>query len=148
MYRRLLVPLDGSELAEGALAHAEQLARAFKAEILLVRVVPLPPARVAQAIPMSDIEAEHAEAREYLESVANRLVQEGIPVRVSIRQGDVAEEIIQQAADEECDLIVMSTHGRSGIARWVYGSIADRVLRYGMQAVPAILIVAAREGAK
>ncbi|MBC7286588.1 MAG: universal stress protein [Armatimonadetes bacterium] len=147
MYRRLLVPLDGSELAEIALTHAESLAKAFGAEIVLVRVVPLPPARVACPSPIASVEAEFAEAKEYLSSVANRLQQNGILARTSVRQGDVAEEIIQEADSQDCDLIVMSTHGRSGIARWVYGSVADRVLRYGMQAVPAILVVSARRSA-
>jgi len=81
------------------------------------------------------------EAEEYLAGLAGRLTGEGLKVNTDLRRGDVAEELLEHATACQCDLIVMSTHGRSGIARWVYGSVADRVLRYGLHAVPAILIV-------
>ncbi|MCD6351920.1 MAG: universal stress protein [Armatimonadetes bacterium] len=141
MYKRVLVPLDGSELAERALKHAVDLAAAFGATLELVRVVPVAPLEVARGGAMTDLEAEVAEAREYLEGLRQRLADSGLQVLSTVRQGDVAEELIQHAQTSQCDLIVMSTHGRSGLARWVYGSIADRVLRYGLQTVPAILVV-------
>lgn len=141
MYRKIVVPLDGSDLAEQALEHAGSLARAFGSELYLVRVVPVAPLQVASGGPMGDMEGEVAEAEEYLTSIARRLSDEGLTAHHAVRRGDVAEEILQHAADVECDLIVICTHGRSGIARWVYGSIADRVLRYGLQNVPAILVV-------
>jgi nucleotide-binding universal stress UspA family protein len=74
--------------------------------------------------------------------VAARLAQDGIPVRTTIRRGDVAEEIIAYATESRCDLIVLCTHGRSGLGRWVYGSIADRMLRYSP--VPVLLVRAAK----
>ncbi len=148
MYRRILVPLDGSELAEQALDHAVALARAFGAELCLVRVVPVAALEIARAGAIVDIDAEVADAQEYLQSVAQRIEDEGVPTNYEVRRGDVTEEILAHAEDRECDLIVISTHGRSGIARWVYGSIADRVLRYGLQAVPAILVVAPRREEK
>ncbi len=141
MYKRILVPLDGSELAEQALRHAADMARAFSAQLHLVRIVPVAALQVVRGGTMSDLESEVAEAREYLVGLEQRLTDDGIEVQHHVRQGDVAEEIMEQAREADCDVIVMSTHGRSGIARWVYGSIADRVLRYGLQVVPAILVV-------
>ncbi len=142
MFSRILVPLDGSELAESALEPASAIARAFAAEMFLVRVVPVPVHQRA-GFSMGEVEAELAEADDYLASIASRMKEDDVKVHYAVRQGDVAEEILQHAADNDCDLIVICTHGRSGLARWVYGSIADRVLRYGLQSVPAILVVSA-----
>jgi nucleotide-binding universal stress UspA family protein len=146
MYKRILVPLDGSDLAEQALRHAAEIARLFGARLQLVRVVPVTGLEVARGGATSDLEAEVAEAREYLVGLEKRLTDEGLEVKHRVRQGDVAEEILQEAKETGCELIVMSTHGRSGIARWVYGSIADRVLRYGLQTVPAVLVVSSARG--
>jgi nucleotide-binding universal stress UspA family protein len=147
VYKRILVPLDGSELAERALAHAVCVARCVKSALDLVRVVPMAPHSVDAAGAVSDMEPEVDEAEEYLAGIAGRLRDEDLKVNTEVRRGDVAEELLEHAAACGCDLIVMSTHGRSGIARWVYGSIADRVLRYGLHTVPAILIVSSAAGA-
>lgn len=111
----VVVPLDGSELAEEALPYGNSIASRLGIELLLVQVI------------TNDAPGGSAEsAREYLTQAAATL---GDTVRTSLRMGDVAEQIIE-AADEATEaLIVMTTRGRSGISRWLYGSIADRVVR-------------------
>jgi nucleotide-binding universal stress UspA family protein len=141
MYKRILVPLDGSDFAERALAHAVDIARCGESSLDLVRVVRMAPHSLEAAGAVPDMTDELDEAEEYLAGLSGRLTDQGLKVNTEIRRGDVAEELLEHATACQCDLIVMSTHGRSGIARWVYGSVADRVLRYGLHAVPAILIV-------
>jgi nucleotide-binding universal stress UspA family protein len=143
MYSRILVPLDASDLAEQALPHAEALARCFGAELELLTVVHIPPEEtLALAEPSAEFDPRLPEAQEYLEGLAARLKQDRIAVSTTVRRGDVAEEIIAFAADAGCQLIVMCTHGRSGVSRWVYGSIADRLLRYSP--VPVMLVRASQ----
>lgn len=135
MYQEILVPLDGSELAESALPHARALAKAFDGRITLISIlepvfVLSQPSMIGPVISVSgNIEEEQASVREYLDTIAGNLKKEGIDVRTAILQGDPASEIVDYAAANHEDIIVMSTHGRSGIQRWVYGSVADRVLR-------------------
>ncbi len=138
MYRRILVPLDGSELAEQALPHANAVAQAFNASVELLQVVPIPEEGSSAADRPVGWEAEVAEAREYLGGIATRFAQAGIECHSNVTSGSVADEILRFCEDAECDLIVMSTHGRSGLGRWVYGSIADRLLRHAK--VPVLLV--------
>jgi len=127
---KLLVPLDGSTLAEAALPVAERLARRPGATIVLVGVFP-PPESAAQA----------PEARElvqsWLDPAAERL--RDLPVAQHIELlGDPAEGIVQAAREEGADLIVMATHGRSGLSQFVQGSTAEAVLR--ASPVPVTLV--------
>jgi nucleotide-binding universal stress UspA family protein len=144
VYSRILVPLDTSELAEQALPHAAELARRFEAELELLTVVR---ASREDSLEGQDLQGDWdprvLEAQEYLEGVAGRFAQEGLSVETAIRRGDVAEEIMAHSGDRHCNLIVMCTHGRSGLGRWVYGSIADRTLRYAQ--LPVLLVRAAEE---
>jgi nucleotide-binding universal stress UspA family protein len=150
MYEEILVPLDGSVLAEAALPHARALAKAFDGRITLITVfepatVISQPGMVGPVISVSvDAEAETAALREYLDKIAANLKTEGIDVRTAIREGDAASAVIDYAAANREDIIVMSTHGRSGIQRWVYGSVADKVLRSAN--VPVLLIRAHAQG--
>lgn len=137
MQRQILVPLDGSRLAESALPHALTLARATGNGLTLLRVVPVPPAAnpLAWAVPgHSTTWAYHKEmldmAREYLESIVGRLEREGVAALTKLVEGDPAENIIRHAQDNlDIVMIVMATHGRSGLSRWVLGSIAEKVLQ-------------------
>uniref|UniRef100_A0A831TAJ4 Universal stress protein n=1 Tax=Thermorudis peleae TaxID=1382356 RepID=A0A831TAJ4_9BACT len=124
MFGTVLVPLDGSELAEAALPYAKAIAEKTGAVLHLVRVVPIdaPP-------------DEAAEAREYLSRLAGRL---GDRVQLSVRYGHPAAEIIDLAQELADPIIVMTTHGRGGLGRWLYGSVADRVVRGA--GVPVLLI--------
>ena len=144
MFSRLLVPLDGSELAEKALAYAAYIAREVGAELRLFRVVtrPAPPLSDGEMVIIADtgptVAEESANARQYLQMTAERLRETGIRVDYAIEVGDAATAIVEYAREQSVDLIVMSTHGRSGLGRWVYGSVADRVLRSSAQ--PVLLV--------
>lgn len=142
MYKTIMLTLDRSGLAEQAIPHAVALAKSFGASLEVVSVVPLPGSD-ATAVTGADIdwELEVATYEEYLSGVMARIADEGIPATSEIRRGNIAEEILRHADEAQVDLIVMSTHGRSGLGRWVYGSIADRVLRYAP--VPVLLVRAA-----
>jgi nucleotide-binding universal stress UspA family protein len=114
-----MVPLDGSERAEEALRVVDQLARDVVHEVTLLRVI-----GAAQ---------EGPEAERYLDEVARRLTQEHLACSRRIAQGDPAETIIDVAGKDK--LVVMATRGRSGLARWALGSVADRVAHGGAAAV-------------
>ncbi len=132
MYRKILVPLDGSSFAETALAHARALAQCTGAEIYLVRVAVQPIYEYAAPEPVlyqALREDTEAEAAKYLERVAADLTAEGFKVTAESCTGPVAETILDYAQEIRADLIVMSTHGRSGLARWFIGSVADKVVR-------------------
>lgn len=142
MYKRILVPLDGSKLAEVALPHAVVQARQFGAEIVLLKVLgPLPePSMSSPRAIRSAAEASAQLAREYLEGVAAGLEEEGIPARAEMVEGKPYVEIIRFADEKEIDLVVMSTRGHSGLSRWLLGSVTDRVARGAT--VPLLLIQA------
>ena len=125
---RILVPLDGSLLAEGAIQTAAGLARESGAALVLLR------AAEAHTLPGADpTDAQVAvvrEAEEYLTAVAARLGEEGVKgVETSVWYGPPATAIIEAARLQKGDLIVMTTHGRSGLGRLILGSVAESVLR-------------------
>lgn len=132
MIKKILVPLDGSKLAEKALPYAEALAEKLGAELILTWVLhPL--------IVMSDygassyetiISLEKNEATQYLTTTQIELQKRHLPVRINILEGQAADAIIELACQERVGLIVMSTHGRSGLSRWVHGSVATKVLQH------------------
>jgi len=137
MYKHLLIPLDESEVAEAALVHAEGLAKCLDARLTLFAVLPLG-AETRTGAEASSLQARREELKEYLRSRCARLVDEGVQCHASVREGDIGEEIARYAEKHEVDLIVMSTHGRTGLARWVYGSVADRVLT--QTSVPVLIV--------
>ncbi len=132
--RRILVPLDGSALAEQALPYAQVLAERSGAEILLVRVVP-PEWPDGPAEAREHLREVH-EARSYLGEIAGRIESRGVRVLRSVPPGAPATRIAAEAQD--ADLIVMTTHGRSGVFRFLYGSVAEGVLAQAK--VPVMLI--------
>ncbi len=145
MYKRILVTLDQSELAEQALPHAVAIAKHMDAVVELLSVVPVLDDELVQAVGSAfDWEAQKQVAEDYLQGIQARVADEGLRCTVAVRQGDVADEIIRYCGEVGRTLVVMSTHGRSGLGRWVYGSVADRVLRYGD--VPVLLVRAEEEG--
>lgn len=139
---RILVPLDGSALAERALIPASQWAKAFAAEILLLRVwQPSVYAHDGFTGGLSLVELDDAlqrAAEEYLRQKTRELEAQGVRVRWAAQLGSVADRILEAAEKRGANLIVMSTHGRSGIGRWVMGSTADRVLR--TSSIPVLLV--------
>ena len=144
MYKTVLLALDGSPLAEQAMPHAIALARAFEAAIELVTVAPALDGSALLAAGVSlNWEQEIAQCEEYQAEVVRRLKKEGLTCRTEVRGGEIAEEILRHCQEKSADLIIMTTHGRSGLGRWVYGSVADRVLRYAD--VPVLLVRARAE---
>ncbi len=131
MYKKILVPLDGSELAKKALDEAEKLATCFGAEIVLFEVVPFMPIYGSPELvtPLIVDEKQKEAAEKYLVNLAEELKKKGLKVTGVVRTGQqVAVEIIDFAKESGANLIVMCTHGRSGISRWVLGSVALKVL--------------------
>jgi nucleotide-binding universal stress UspA family protein len=131
MYKKILIPLDGSELAVKALDHAEKLAKTFDAEIILFQVVPFMPIYGSPELvtPLIVDEKQKEAAEKYLADLAEDMKKRGLKVSTMVKTGQqVAVEIIDFAKEIRADLIVMCTHGRSGITRWVLGSVAHKVL--------------------
>jgi len=131
MYKKILVPLDGSELAKKGLEEAEKLAPIFGAEIVLFQVVPFMPIYGSPELvtPLIVDEKQKETAERYLHNLAEEEKKKGFKVTSMVKTGQqVAVEIIDFAKESGVDLIVMCTHGRSGITRWVLGSVAHKVL--------------------
>jgi len=144
MYKKILVPLDGSELAKAALVQAEILAKTFNAEIILFQVVPFMPIYGSPELvtPLIVDEKQKEAVETYLASLTEELKKRNLRVTAVTRTGQqVALEIIDFAKEVGADLIVMNTHGRSGITRWVLGSIALKVLT---RAETPILLIRSR----
>ena len=143
MYRQVLVALDGSVLAERVLPHVEWLAEKSGATVMLLRATTSVERIIAEssqfgqaAVPMTSgvdatelVNAERAEASEYLDEVAGRLRGRGITVETMTPEGSADQEILEAARRLPADLILMTTHGRSGLGRLVFGSVAEGVLR-------------------
>jgi nucleotide-binding universal stress UspA family protein len=151
MYKKILVPLDGSKLAEGVLPHVEELATGCDAEqVILVSVTeritgyrviedytePLEERLVPEAVGKQE-----KQAQKYLDKIAKALKANGIKVLTEVLLGKPAEEIILYATNQKCDLIIISSHGRSGLSRWAHGSVADKVFR--ASGIPVLMVKAA-----
>jgi nucleotide-binding universal stress UspA family protein len=136
MFERILVPLDGSELAESVLQQVGRLLRRKDAEVLLLRVVTLPPA--AEGDVGTPLDLLWSRAAEYLQGVERRLSEQGARVRAKVVEGFAADAILETAKNERATLIAMSTHGRTGVARWVFGSVAEKVLRASL--IPVLIV--------
>lgn len=134
MYQRIMVPMDGSELAERVLPHVETIAASSNATVELVRVIePFElPTRGGIAISEDDIKQieQHmeSEAQTYLARIEDTLKGKGVKAESTVIRGKVAESLVDYARSSNADLIIMATHGRSGISRWAWGSVADRIL--------------------
>ncbi len=144
MYNKILVPLDGSRLAEQVLPHVMALAACHQSEVVLLKVVTYP----TTSLPLSDAELEagvrdcvECADLDYLRDVAARyFAGSHLKVRAEVvtGEGPVVDSILDYAAKANVDLIAMSTHGRTGPARWIIGSVAERVVR--ASSVPVLLI--------
>jgi nucleotide-binding universal stress UspA family protein len=135
--KTILVPLDGSTLAEGALAPAVDLARDYGAKLVLMR------AAEAHALPLADPTEAQVEAvrgaEDYLAGARARVTRAGVAeVDTAVWYGPPAEAIVEAARYRDANLIVMSSHGRSGLGRLVLGSVAETVLR--ATEIPILLI--------
>jgi nucleotide-binding universal stress UspA family protein len=146
---RILVPLDGSRLAEQALSCAMTLGRGLPAELVLFRAVSIP-SDVQEALDKAGLRAEplmerlETEANEYLEAMSHLLSETGLSFSHVVRHGLAADAILDFFEQSDIELIVMASHGYTGIKRWAHGSVAERVLQ---KASAPLLLVRAREAA-
>ncbi|HLZ09276.1 MAG TPA: universal stress protein [Chloroflexota bacterium] len=135
MFRQILVPLDGSPLAERALPFAQEIAAAGNARLVLLRAVSVSETHPDE-IATTDHPAEVTEAESYLHDLAQRL--SGVTTDSMVEKGDATVLVLAEIARRSVDLVAMSTHGRSGIGRWIYGSVADAILRHAP--TPVLLV--------
>ena len=154
MYERIMVPLDGSNVAEQSVPYAEELARGMGAELILFQAH-VPFCGVISGESMVTLSAEeiaevnrHREedAKAYLQTIAGTLREMGLPVSEVVAPGDPAEVILSHAESNAVDIITMSTHGLSGIKRWGFGSVTDKVLHAGD--MPVLVVRAAGQQKK
>lgn len=139
MYRKLLYPVDGSELARAALPHVSEFARTAGATVLVVQAVEIVTEADAMTVPERRIEAEAA-ARE----VVAALEADGVTVAPArVIEGDAGRSIVETVMNEGIDVVIMATHGRSGFRRLALGSVADYVVRNAP--CPVLLIRPPRE---
>ena len=143
MYKQILLPLDGSDVSESALTPARNVAQAFGARLHLLQVLSSTDqfaltrgmdygalnSGYSQNLIDEVIAAQSAGVEEYLDGVAAGLRADGVDVVTATADGTAADRIIEYAEAEGIDLIVMSTHGRGGVRRFLVGSVTDRVIR-------------------
>jgi len=149
MYQRIMVPLDGSELAECVLPHVESIAKGcgVKSVIFVGVVEPIQftgGGADAAGYFLKDEDLRQMEVsrqsavEDYLQQTMSRLNYDGVNLQSEVIRGKAAESLAEYAEKNEIDLIVMATHGRSGISRWVVGNVADRIIRSAC--VPVLLV--------
>jgi nucleotide-binding universal stress UspA family protein len=132
VYKRVLVPVDGSALSAAILPFIAQIAGPLGSQVVLLRVVPafLPEGvEGSRHVVIDELMAQLAEAKGYLEGLAEGLAGRGVRVRTEVRRGDPVFQIAAVARELDADLIAMTTHGRSGLDRLLFGSVAGAVLR-------------------
>jgi len=145
MYKKILVALDGSKLAECVLPHVQTLVQGCQVrDVVFMRVVePIKPV-VSSEGTLTPQEAERitesmvSEAEMYLKPLVQGSKYDGAKATGQVKKGPVAQTLVDYATEHGVDLIVIATHGRSGVSRWVWGSVADRVLR--ASCVPVLMV--------
>ncbi len=145
MYRRILVPLDGSKRAESILPYVEELARVHGSTIIFIQVIEpvtamVTPYDMAAYVDNGLTESCIRDAETYLTSLKNEYGQKNLRARYRVEQGPIVRTVIEVARDEDADVIAMASHGRSGLARVFYGSVAAGILQ---QADRPLLLVRA-----
>ena len=146
MYHKVMVPLDGSELAECGLPHVKAIATGCEVEdvvfVSVLEPIRLPASEVSGVFSDEDLRRmsseQKASAEDYLNQQVKRLKYKGANLRTQVLEGKAAESLAEYANKNGFDLVVISTHGRSGISRWVLGSVADRILRSAC--VPVLMV--------
>ena len=146
MYKKILVPLDGSELAECVLPYVESIARGCEVQtVVFLQVVE--PAYLPTGKAFTDSTQEYIErinsenqaaAKKYLDELVSRTKYDGVNIQSEVLTGQAAESIAEYAEKNEIDLIAIATHGLSGVSHWVWGSVAERILRSAC--VPVLMV--------
>ncbi len=139
MFKRIVVPLDGSPLAEAILPQVVALAQALRSELILLRVAFVHAFPAFEAPYLADEEVRVVrDAETYLAGLRARLAGDGVTVEAVVRYGRAAAEIVDHVRSSSADLVAMSTHGRSGFGRLLMGSVAEEVVR--SLRVPVLLL--------
>ena len=152
MYKKVLVPLDGSKLAECVLPHVESIVRGCTVQdVIFLRIVEstLPYGPISdggyelsasdEARVQAEIDSSNKkDAEQYLNQIVSQQKYAGLNVQSAVIMGKAAESIADYATENEIDLIIIASHGRSGISRWTMGSVADRVLH--ATCVPVLIV--------
>lgn len=133
MYNTILVPLDGSKRAEAILQHVEELAQRYDARVVLLQVIEPPPVMAGPEYPHIELhqqalEQQENQAKSYLAGIQGEFREKGIRAQMHIAHGSVVGAILDAAEREGADIIAMASHGRSGLSRVFYGSVAAGVL--------------------
>lgn len=142
MFKKILVPLDGSKIAEAVIPFASEIATRSRAELLFVTAVQQVGVWDA-ALSLQVLKREAEVAADYLATVERDLSGEGQKVATQVLDGDAAEAVLAAVEEAGADLIAISTHGRSGVSRWLFGSVATHILERA--AVP-LLVLRPKEG--
>jgi nucleotide-binding universal stress UspA family protein len=144
MFSKILVSLDGSDLAECVFPYVEDIAKLRNSQVEAAFVVehydmPFHGGVVYNENTLKEIERSAKQgAEQYMKTVKKRLFSNGIDVNTVVLEGKIADSLVDYANNNGFDLIVMATHGRSGLARWVIGSVADKILH--CSTIPVLLI--------
>ena len=147
MYKKIMVPLDGSKLAECVFPHLEAVIKGCESpEVIVVQAVEplsIPYGReVAQFTSLEQVKAfethQKVEAEKYLKEIVARLGETGVNAKADVIYGKAGEALSDYATKHDVDLVIIATHGRSGISRWVWGSVADRLVR--SVCVPVLMV--------
>ena len=132
MYEKILIPLDGSKRAEMIRPHVRELASRFEATVILIKVIEHTFSdgigEPYKAVSEKNFNAKFKESEAYLNKVASRLQSKRIACKTIVAHGPVVEKIIEAAESEDVDLIAMTSHGRGGLSRIFYGSVAAGIL--------------------
>ncbi len=143
MFDNILVPLDRSFLAECVLPHAVLIARAFESQVTLLSVLDRGTRQdCTYGVDPVEWRISKAEAESYLRSVADQLRETGLPVKRQTLEGEAAEQILDFARNSGVNLIILSSHGQSGLTRWNIGSVVQKIV---MRAPTSVMIVRAHE---
>lgn len=141
---RMLIPLDGSKEGESALPCIAEFIAKLKVEVVLLQVLSTGYQTLTAegyeyvVFPENQIASDRAYAQAYLDKAARTLARPGLTIKSVVKLGNAADEIVTYAGEMKADMIAMATHGRSGLGRWVLGSVAERVVRSGT--VPTLLV--------
>jgi nucleotide-binding universal stress UspA family protein len=141
MFKRILVPLDGSDNAEKVLPTVIREAGYHNATVVLLRVIaPLRQSLMASPSVIDKAFVQLAEiAKDYLEGIGERLQKEGLEVEVIVEQGYPAQWALNTAKDQECDLLIIGTHGETGSEEWRFGSVANKIIKAKLH-IPMLVI--------
>jgi nucleotide-binding universal stress UspA family protein len=145
MFQRILVPMDGSSLAECVLPHIVAIGKSYDAEIILLRVLdPVGAVTRPRSVDPLDWQIRKAEAETYLKGLVNRLQATGLRMNLEVREGKAAESVIEFARSSNADLILLSSHGQSGISGWNISSVVQKII---LRAQTSVMIVRAYQPA-